>query len=206
MYTLIGLGNPGNEYEHTRHNAGRMALMAFAKKQELDDWTSDKKRQSLKTEGILSAKGGSSSGGKKPHSAKASAGKEKFVCLLPETFMNKSGNAVKGMSVKAARTLVVLHDDIDLELGRFKISFGRGSGGHKGLESIMRMIKTKDFIRIRIGIAPRKKPPQKQMPDFLLKKFSPKELDELKKVFKKTNEILATIIAEGHQKAMNQFN
>ena len=186
MYTLIGLGNPGNEYEHTRHNAGRMALMAFAKKQELDEWILDKKRQSLKTEGILK--------------------REKFVCFLPETFMNKSGNAVKGMSVKAAHTLVVLHDDVDIELGRFKISFGRGSGGHKGLESIMRMIKTKDFVRVRIGISPRKKPPQKQMPDFLLKKFSPKELDELKKLFKKTNEILATIIAEGHQKAMNQFN
>lgn len=186
MYTLVGLGNPGNEYEHTRHNTGRMALMAFAKKQELDGWTLDKKRQSLKTEGVLK--------------------KEKFICLLPETFMNKSGNAVKGMSVKIARTLVVLHDDVDIELGRFKISFGRGSGGHKGLESIMRMIKTKDFIRIRIGIAPRKKPGQKQMPDFLLKKFSPKDLDELKKVFKKTNEALEVIITEGHQKAMNQFN
>lgn len=185
MYTLIGLGNPGNEYEHTRHNAGRMALMAFAKKQELDDWTLDKKRQSLKTEGVLK--------------------KEKFICLLPETFMNKSGNALK-TSKLTTNKLIVLHDDVDIELGRFKISFGRGSGGHKGLESIMRMIKTKDFVRIRIGIAPRKKPGQKQMPDFLLKKFSPKDLDELKKVFKKTNEALEVIITEGHQKAMNLYN
>ncbi|PIR69546.1 MAG: aminoacyl-tRNA hydrolase [Candidatus Niyogibacteria bacterium CG10_big_fil_rev_8_21_14_0_10_46_36] len=186
MYTLVGLGNPGEQYECTRHNAGRMAVIAFAKKMELEDWKIDKKRQSLKTEGALK--------------------KEKFTCLLPETFMNKSGIAVKGMSVKMARTLVVLYDDIDIELGRFKISFDRGSGGHKGLESIMRMIKTKDFVRVRIGIAPRRKPGQKQMPAFLLKKFNAKELGKLKTVFKKTNEALTTIITEGHQKAMNTHN
>lgn len=190
MYTLIGLGNPGKEYELTRHNTGRMALEAFAKKRELPEWEFDKKRQSLKTEGVIK--------------------REKFILLLPETFMNKSGNAVKtsklGTSKLAISKLIVLHDDIDLSLGRFKVSFGKGSGGHKGLESVMRALKTKDFIRIRIGISPKKKPPHKEIPNFLLKKFRPQELDEIKKIFKKTNEALEAILTEGHEKAMNLYN
>ena len=192
MHTLIGLGNPGNEYEYTRHNAGRMTLLSFAKmarqshhKNGMSEWEFDKKHQSLKTEGVIKH--------------------EKFTLLLPETFMNKSGNAVK-TSKLATSKLIVLHDDIDLPLGRFKISFAKGSGGHKGLESIMRALKTKDFVRVRIGISPKKKPPQKDMPDFLLKKFRPQELDEIKKVSKKINEALEMIITEGYERAMNQYN
>lgn len=192
MHTLLGLGNPGKEYEYTRHNAGRMALGAFAKmvrqahhKNGLPEWEFDKKRQSLKTEGSLKRKS--------------------FLLLLPETFMNKSGNALKNYKLTPKKP-IILHDDIDIPLGKFKISFGKGSGGHKGLESIMRALKTKDFIRIRIGISPKKKPSHKEIPDFLLKKFRPQELDEIKKIFKKINEAIEMIIMEGYQKAMNQFN
>lgn len=189
MYTLIGLGNPGSEYENTRHNAGRMALMHFTKKENLPEWELDKKYQSLKTGGTIK--------------------KNKFTCLLPETFMNKSGSAVKFLEAKSYKlkaNVVVLHDDIDIPLGKFKLSFGRGSGGHKGVESIMRTLHTKDFIRIRIGIAHKKKPSQKDIPDFILKKFQPKEVDRLKKVFRKTTEALEMIITEGLPKAMNMYN
>ncbi|MBI4114304.1 MAG: aminoacyl-tRNA hydrolase [Candidatus Niyogibacteria bacterium] len=190
MHILIGLGNPGKEYEHTRHNAGRMTLQAFAKKMECGEWSMNKKYQSLKTEGSLK--------------------RDSFTLLLPETFMNKSGNALKELRVMSNKSwgekLIILHDDIDLLLGRFKISFGKGSGGHKGLESVMRALKTKDFVRVRIGISPKKKPPHKEIPDFLLKKMNAKDTVELKKMFKKISEAIEVIIEEGYEKAMNVYN
>src|SRR3989344_6524480 len=144
MKTVIGLGNPGEEYEKTLHNAGRLALEYFAQKNDFSDWDFSQKYDSLVSEGKI----------KKPASAKASAGKENALLLLPETFMNNSGKAVKNLLPK---NLIVVHDDIDLPLGKFKIAFGRGSGGHKGVESVMRALKTKDFWRVRVGVAPKKK-------------------------------------------------
>lgn len=201
MFTVIGLGNPGSEYENTRHNAGRMAVLAVLKKNNCDELEFDKKRKAVKSE--------------------CKIGKNKILGLLPETYMNKSGNSVAGLKPK---DVILLHDDLDLPLGNFKISFGRGSGGHKGVESVMRAIKSKDFIRIRIGISPKKKPDAKKIHpvrnrgrlrprpisngvnDFILKKFSPKELEILKKVFKKTSEAIEVVITDSLQKAMNLFN
>ena len=183
MFAVIGLGNPGNEYENTRHNAGRMAVLTFLKKTGCGELEIDKKRRALKSS--------------------CEIGKNETLCLLPETYMNKSGNSVLGLRPK---NVILLHDDLDLPLGSFKISFGRGSGGHKGVESVMRALKSKDFIRVRIGITPAKKPDAKKINNFILKKFSPKEIEILKKVFKKTSEALEIIITAGLQKAMNQFN
>ena len=188
MYMLVGLGNPGTEYEHTRHNAGRMALSAFSKKEELPEWKTDKKRQSLATEGAIK--------------------KEKFTCLLPETFMNKSGNAAAKLirGKKELPELVVMHDDLDLPLGKFKISYGKNSGGHKGVESIMRALKTKNFVRIRIGISPKKKPDQKEILRFIIGKFKPSESEILKKVFKKISEALEVMATDSVDRAMSEFN
>ncbi|MEK7599308.1 MAG: aminoacyl-tRNA hydrolase [Patescibacteria group bacterium] len=162
MKIIIGLGNPGKEYHQTRHNAGRMAAQYFARKNDFPEFEFSKKYQSLIADKKIKD--------------------EKFLLLLPETFMNHSSKAVKGLPPK---NLTIIHDDIDLPLGKLKISFGRGSGGHKGVESIIRTLKTKDFWRIRIGVAPKKKPPQKEIPKFLLSDFKPSELKELQKIFKK---------------------
>ena len=104
-YILVGLGNPGEEYLETRHNMGRMVLDAFLKAHDLKDWVENKKFKSLITEGKV--------------------GKNKVMLLKPETFMNKSGESVKSLitSKKKAETLVVIHDDLDLPLGRIKISY-----------------------------------------------------------------------------------
>ena len=109
--------------------------------------------------------------------------------------------------------MVVIYDDLDMPLGKIKISFGRGSGGHKGIESIVRSIKTKDFIRIRVGIAPatpsgkiKKIKTEQKVIDFILGDFKKKETEILKKVFKKVNEALEVIIKEGRSNAMNEFN
>ena len=135
--------------------------------------------------------------------------------MLPDTYMNKSGLEVKKYitSIKKAERLVVVYDDLDLPFGSFKISFGRGSGGHKGIESIVRTIKTKNFVRVRIGISPTtpsgkmKKPKgDKEVHDFILGDFTKKEKETLKKIKKKIHDALLMIIEEGRARAMNTYN
>ncbi len=188
MMYIIGLGNPGEEYDLTRHNTGRMAVQFFCKGKKFGGFEEDKKTQALKTEGKV--------------------GKEKVLAILPETFMNKSGNSLKKLitSKKKAEGMVVIHDDIDLALGKFKISFGKGSAGHKGVESIMRAVKTKDFYRVRIGIIPAtaggklKKPHGEELLDFLMGKFKPKELEILEEVFEKITLELEALARAGSSK------
>lgn len=194
-YVIVGLGNPGEEYDSTRHNTGRMLVEAFAKSQDADGFSFDKKANAQITSGSIK--------------------KEKYTLMLPDTFMNKSGNAVARFvkSAKAAEHLVVVHDDLDLPLGRFKLSFNRGSGGHRGVESIKRAVKTEAFVRLRVGISKDagkgkvKKPVgEDAVGDFILGKFKPAEVLEFKKVSKKVSEALALLVAEGRDAAMQEFN
>lgn len=148
MFTIVGLGNPGEEYARTRHNAGRIIIAALEKKSELPP---------------------------------------KSKIIVPSTFMNQSGKAVAPYirSKKAAASLVVVHDDLDLPLGVVRVSFGNSSGGHNGVKSIERAVKTKDFIKIRIGVSKlargkAKKPAgEKEVLDFLLGGFSKAEFDKV---------------------------
>ncbi|HLP43860.1 MAG TPA: aminoacyl-tRNA hydrolase [Candidatus Nanoarchaeia archaeon] len=195
MYTIVGLGNPGEEYDNTRHNIGRMFVESFFKKHDLPEFSFDKKLNALTSTGKL--------------------GSEKVFGILPETFMNKSGDAV-GKAVKtkkAAETLVVVHDELDLPLGRAKISFNKSAGGHRGVESIRKAVKTEEFIRIRIGISPStasgklKKPiGEDVVMKFILGKFSKKDEEGLKKIQKSFNEALELLITEGKDRAMNEWN
>ncbi len=160
MYIIVGLGNPGDEYAHTRHNTGRTAAEFI--------------------NGKLSG----------------------VKIFVPDTFMNKTGPAVaKAMAGKSAKKLIVIHDDLDLPLGSLKISYGRGSGGHKGVESIIKALKTKEFIRIRIGIGKKG-----DVEKHILGQFKKSELEVLKKTFKRVDEAVETIVNEGYEKAMNRFN
>jgi PTH1 family peptidyl-tRNA hydrolase len=194
-WIVVGLGNPGEEYVNTRHNTGRMALEIFAKKHGAADWKAHAASKSL--------------------TSSVSAGKNTVVLVLPETYMNKSGLSTAKFvkSVKAAEKLIVVYDDLDLSLGKIKVSFDRGSGGHKGIESITRSIKTKKFVRIRVGVSPAtpggkiKKPQgEEEVVKFILAKFKPSEMDELKKVFKRVGEAIEITIDEGLPAAMNQCN
>lgn len=140
--------------------------------------------------------------------------KKKVKVIFPETFMNNSGKALKPIitSKKKAGDLIVVHDDLDLPLGRFKLAFGSGSAGHKGVESIIKNIKTKDFIRIRIGISPTtlsgkiKKPDAKKVVAYIIGKFKPKEIQIIRKVSKKITPAIEAIVNEGLQKAMSLYN
>lgn len=194
-YIIAGLGNPGKEYEETRHNTGRIVLEYFRKKNDFPDWHADKKTRALISEGKVE--------------------KEKVLLLMPETFMNNSGKSLAPLvtSKKKAEHLVVIYDDLDLPVGTLKVSFDRGSGGHKGIESIARSIKTKGFVRIRVGISPKTASGKTQKPkgeqkviEFILKNFKESELEVFKKLSKKINEVISTIIVEGHLVAMNRFN
>ncbi len=134
-----------------------------------------------------------------------------FVCdkirgikvLTPDTYMNHSGKFVSKFikSKKAAQKLIVIYDDLDLPLGSMKISYNRSSGGHKGLESIIRALKTKEFIRIRIGIGKKK-----DVEKHILSNFTKREMEILKKVFKKVVSAVETIRDEGLAPAMAEFN
>lgn len=188
MYTIVGLGNPGEEYKGTRHNTGRMIVEDFAKSRKFPGWVYDKKSNALKIENKIK--------------------KGKVLLLLPETFMNNSGNAVVKFinSKKKAEKLIIAHDDLDLSLGKFKISFARGSGGHKGVESVIKKIKTEKFIRIRVGTSPKNKPFGKNLIKFLMGEFTPRELLIFKKTSKKIASAIEMIILEGLQKAMSSFN
>jgi len=192
-YVIVGLGNPGEEYAKTRHNSGRIILEAFRRAHALPDWKGKK--------GVLVSNG--------------KIGKETILLMLPELFMNKSGVPLKSVitSAKKAEHLIAVYDDLDLPLGTFRISFGRSSGGHKGVESIIRSIRTKDFIRLRVGISPQtpsgkiKKPlGEKKTVDFLMGSFNPKEEKALQALSAKINEALEAIVVEGKVVAMNRFN
>ena len=185
---ILGLGNPDREYEGTRHNAGRSAAEYFAKKIGAGDFEFDKKSNSLIAEGKVE--------------------KNKVLIALPETFMNKSGSAATKLirSKKELKELVVIHDDLDIPLGRFKISYGKSSGGHKGVESVMRALKTKNFVRIRIGVSPKNKPAQKEVMEFIIGKFKPAELEIFKKINKRVSDALETMTNGSLEKAMSQFN
>lgn len=189
-YVIVGLGNPDNEYDGTRHNTGRMILHAIAKKEKLE-WREDKKANALVT------KWGTA------------------TLLMPDTYMNKSGSAVVKYvkSIKAAEGLIVVYDDIDLPLGRIKISFDRSSGGHNGLKSIDASLKTRAYYRVRVGIAAStasgktKKPKgEDEVIAYLMKTFKPSEQEEFKKITKRAIQALETILTGGPAAAMNEFN
>lgn len=209
-YTIVGLGNPGEEYVNTRHNIGRMMLDSFAKANDFSEWEYDKKLKALVSAGSVSV----------------SNVKCQMFLVLPETFMNKSGQTIaklehlklkivgKGKEKKTEiQNLIVIHDDLDIPFGKFKISFNKSSGGHRGVESIIKAVKTEGFVRIRVGISPisakgvAKKPHGEDLINkFILAKFKPVELAELKKLAEKVSEALAIVVTDGREIAMGEFN
>lgn len=195
MILTVGLGNPGEEYEKTRHNAGRIILEYIAKANDFGEWKNDMKLKSLKSKGEIDS--------------------EKIEMLLPNTFMNNSGNAVVLVidNPKKLKNLIVIYDDLDISVGSLKVSFNKSSGGHNGLESIIKKVKSREFVRIRVGVSPhtptgkiRKPKGEEAVLKFLLGKFKEDELKILKKQSKEIAEIISLISAEGYQKAMSIYN
>lgn len=195
QYIIVGLGNPGEEYRETRHNAGRMVLEVFRKKYDFPEFVLDKSLKALVSKGAF--------------------GKDKVILVEPDNFMNVSGKSVAPLvkNAKDAERTIVVYDDIDLPLGSMKISFNRSSGGHRGVESIIKALKTPAFARLRIGICPTtpsgkpKKPKgEDAILDFIVGPFKKPEAEVMKKTTKKGAEALAMILTEGREKATGEVN
>ncbi|MDO8591151.1 MAG: aminoacyl-tRNA hydrolase [bacterium] len=159
---IVGLGNPGKEYENTRHNLGFLFVDALVKHLNAPNFEFNKKLNSEISE-------------------------VRLRIAKPQTFMNKSGQTVlaliKQFKIKPENILIV-HDDIDILWGNFKLSFGRSSAGHKGVDSIIKSLKTKNFWRLRIGIQPTLKK-HVRAEKIILKKITPTELKTLNATIKK---------------------
>ena len=182
MKKIIGLGNPGEKYKTTRHNVGRIILGGWQEKENLPPFKKNTNLNALITKG------------------------DNFVLALPETFMNSSGMSVKKI-IKKTENLWVVHDDIDLPFGAIRISKDKGSAGHNGVESIIKEIKTQDFVRFRIGIKPLSHiVSSENLANFVLKKFSKEELETLESISNKAIQILNFALKEGIEKTMNKFN
>lgn len=178
MIIIVGLGNPGEKFNHTRHNVGFEALDAFAAKHGFPAFEMQKKYDSLTTE------------------------KDSVLLAKPQTFMNESGKAVQKLLKNKEAQLIVIHDDIDLEIGKLKIVKSRGSAGHKGIDSIIESVGNENLARIRIGIATN----ESSAKDIVLKKFSVSELEILSGVLKKVCDALDCFAENGLEKTMNEFN
>lgn len=197
MYTIVGLGNPGEEYEKNRHNAGRIVLLELLESFKFPELEASKNAKALYSWGKV--------------------GKVKVEALLPETYMNKSGFSVKYAVQKhnlKPENIIVMYDDIDLPFGAVRVSFGRNSGGHNGIESVQKALKAKNFIRIRIGVAKvsrgkAKKPAgEDAVVKYLLGNFTKKELDVVKsKIADRVHEGLKVIFETGNpEMGMNAVN
>ncbi|MEK7194709.1 MAG: aminoacyl-tRNA hydrolase [Patescibacteria group bacterium] len=188
---IVGIGNPDQEYQETRHNIGFTILEKLAKKIEADDFENDTKSNALFVKGVFEREG-----------------KKKVQVLLaePQTYVNKSGEAVSALAKKnkiKAQDVIIIHDDLDIPFGNVKLSFDKNSGGHRGIESIIKALKTKKFYRIRIGTGVRALDKARQqsdkkrdefVKDFVLKKFTPSEREEIKNLFKETLKRLEQIL------------
>jgi PTH1 family peptidyl-tRNA hydrolase len=179
MITIIGLGNPGKTYEQTRHNFGFRVLDLLANGEE---WQDKYDAKFIKLEDVILAK--------------------------PQTFMNKSGEAVKEISkFYPASKLVVAHDDLDLPLGAIRIQKNSSSAGHNGVQSIVDELGTQDFIRLRLGIQiPRFVDSQIPAEDFVLQKFTSDEEKIVIEILEKAKAAIEMLQTDGLELAQSRYN
>ncbi len=185
MILIVGLGNPGKDYKFTRHNIGFRIIDKFATGFERKSCY--QKFNSLVCELFHDD--------------------QKLMLLKPQTFMNDSGISVAsfyrffGDQIKS---MLVIHDDIDIEFGEIKLKRGGSTGGHKGLESIVDSIGNYDFDRLRFGIG---RPPGRQdAADYVLEEFGKNEKEEVEIDVQRSVDIIRDYLAEGIEYAMNKYN
>ena len=193
MKLIVGLGNPGRGYAHNRHNIGFLCLNHFARTQGIPF---DKKQS-------------------KARIGRGEAAGSEVVLAKPQTYMNHSGEAVsllmKRFKVKLD-DLLLIHDDLDLPLGKIRIRLSRGSGGHKGVGSIISSLGNQDFIRIRVGIgrpAKNEGPAEASEDDiiaYVLSDFTAEEKQVVSQVIPRVSEAIHHILSEGLEAAMNKHN
>lgn len=186
MKLVVGLGNPGLQYAVTRHNAGFMAVDLVA--EYLKTRVDRSFQRALVGQGIYRG--------------------QKVILAKPQTYMNLSGEAVSRLLrwyKLEPSDLTVIYDDLDLEPGRLRIRARGGTGGHRGLTSIIGILGTGDFVRVRVGIG---RPPVNgpEVPDWVLSRPAPGEEEAIKSSLGMVPEVVCEIIERGPESAMNKFN
>lgn len=173
---IVGLGNPGTEYEHTRHNIGFAAVAAFvAANDDMGDWIEKKDLKCQMASGQM--------------------GETRVLVIKPTTFMNLSGEAAQAVIhfyKIAPDNVVVVYDEIDIDFGQIRTRIGGSSAGHNGVKSLIQHLG-EEFGRVRIGIGP-KMPEQMDSKDFVLARFSSEQQTQLKNLTKETSAILSEYI------------
>ena len=193
MKLIVGLGNPGRGYANNRHNAGSACLNHFARRQGI---RFDKKQG-------------------KARIGLGEVASSKVVVAKPQTYMNRSGQSVSLLVRKfdvSPDDLLVIHDDLDLPLGKIRIRQGSSSGGHKGIESIISCLGSQNFIRIRVGIGrPIKNEgftefSEDEIIAYVLSDFTPDEKQTITEVIPRVSEAILYLLTEGLVAAMNRYN
>jgi len=183
MWLIAGLGNPGKKYLRTRHNIGFLVVEEIAKRHAIDF----KERAQYRI-------------------GRGSIDGMDVLLVEPLLYMNNSGVAVKDASGRfniPPGNLIVIHDDLDMEVGKVRIRRKGSSGGHKGVESIIQNLSSKDFPRLKIGIG---REGNVTPEDYVLSKFRKNEIARIKDAVEKASDAVTTIIFDGVEKAMNKFN
>lgn len=184
-WLIVGLGNPGAEYERTRHNLGFMLVDLLAREFQTQ----------IKRDECRSLVG------------RAEIENRKTELVKPQTFMNLSGEAVSCLLQKPDRSLerlIVISDDLALPFGKIRLRPGGSHGGHNGLRSMIDCLRTNDFIRLRIGIMPEH--PVSNTKNFVLENFSKSESAEVEKILETSADAIRVVIRDGIDKAMAEFN
>jgi PTH1 family peptidyl-tRNA hydrolase len=183
---IVGLGNPGEEYELTPHNLGFLTIDRMAERCGVEV----RNRQC------------------KALTARAQIGSETVLLVKPETFMNLSGQSVRELvaryEAQPETDLIVIQDELDFPLGTIRIHRKRSSAGHNGIESIIGALGTQDFLRIRIGVAPERKISDGMT--YLLSPLKKAELEVVDEALDRAAEAVKVILSEGPAAAMNRFN
>lgn len=183
MYIIAGLGNPGKEYEHTRHNAGFLTVDYLAYKNNVS--LNKIKFKGLCGEGII--------------------GGNKVLLLKPQTYMNLSGqsilDAVQFYKIDL-ENLIIIYDDVSIPLGRIRLRPSGSDGGHNGMKSIIYLLGQDNFPRVRVGIGG----PKYDMVDHVIGKFDNEEKGIITSVLKTAGDAAESILTEGMQTAMNKYN
>ncbi|MCH8741811.1 peptidyl-tRNA hydrolase [Patescibacteria group bacterium] len=218
MFLIVGLGNPGKKFQNTRHNIGRLVINSWQLASRFLDFRIEKRLNALISKGVLDKKQIILALPETFMNNSGKAVKSLTTRYPPEARLAKGGKipargetpAVgeirQGRRQRRQNTsLIVVHDDIDLPLGTVRISIDRGSAGHKGVESIIKELGTKNFIRVRIGICPQDFKP-KGVDKFVLEKFNKKEEGKIKEIIKKSFLVIEMIIKEGIEKARQKYN
>ena len=185
MILIAGLGNPGKEYENTRHNAGFLVLDTLAQKLGAD--LSERKHRAL--------------------CGKAVIGGQKGILLKPQTYMNSSGESIRAAAdyyKVPPEDILVVYDDISLAPGQLRIRAKGSAGGHNGIKSIIAHLGTQEFPRVKVGIG--EKPPRMDLADYVLGHFSSGEKKIMEEAAKEAADAICEIVNVGIEQAMNDHN